>query len=176
MGGGSLKVELNAIPDEKTPIALTFHPYFNLNAFGAIDNHSLYINASKITKVDSEMVANGDIILTTNTPYDFSENKVIGSYPYDINYLLNGNFAAKAISNESGVVMEIYTNQKGLQFYTANELNTKSGKTGAYSPRAGFCLEPQNYANDVNIKSFPSPFVENGESYIWQAEYKFKTI
>lgn len=180
VGGGSLKLEITATPDGETPVSLTFHPYFNLNGEGAsLDGHNLKISSNYITKVDSELIANGETLDVNGTAYDFNEIKPLlkdieSVGGYDINYILQG--SATLESNITGIKLEITSNQKGLQLYTSEDLADIEGKSGVYSKRSAVCLEPQNYPNSVNVKSFPSPFIKNGETYKWVAEYKFSTV
>ena len=185
---GGLLVELFAISDKETPIALTMHPYFNLNGEGAgfIGNHLLEIDADFITLTDNDYACTGELLNVKNTPYDFKRPKPIGKnlnadFPqmikdggYDVNFVLNSNAKIKAIGDLSGVSLEIFTNQNGAQLYTSNSLNVKSGKSCEYKDWQAFCIEPQNYPNAVNISSFPTPFVKANENYYWQTEYLFK--
>lgn len=185
---GGLSVELFCTCDKETPIALTMHPYFNLNGEGngTIDNHVLLINSTSVTLTDGDYACTGEFLQVENTPYDFSKPKPIGrdvnskhaeivkDGGYDKNYILNDNSVIKAVGDLSGLSLEIFTNQKGVQFYTANSLSVTGGKSGKYLEKYGFCIEPQNYPNAVNIPSFPTPFVKPNEKYYWKTEYLIK--
>jgi len=98
---------------------------------------------------------------------------------YDHNYVLNDQdtgvrFIAKAKSPESGIVMDVFTDTPGVQFYAGNYISGPAGKGGAiYNERDGFCLETQYYPNCANYKHFPSPIVRAGEKYDSTTIYAF---
>lgn len=191
----AIDIKYEATTDKKTIINMTNHSYFNLsgNASKPITNDILYINADNFTPVDSTFMTTGEILPVTGTPMDFTTPKVIGKeidytdyaqlkygMGYDHNWVLNTagdvtKLAAKVISPESGISLEVYTNEPGIQVYTGNFLNgTVTGKKNiTYPKRAGICLETQHYPDSPNKPEWPSTFLEPGQTYKSECIYKF---
>ncbi len=186
-----LKLEYTATTDYSTIVNLTNHAYFNLNGEndGSILDNVIYINANYITPVNANLIPTGEFMPVKNTPFDFNQPKSIGQEinadneqikfcdGYDINYVLNDKGFRKiavAESLKTGIKMEVYTDNVGVQFYSGNFLNGAIGKSRtAYVKRSGFCLETQNFPNAINCPDFPSPILNEGETYKTTTEYRF---
>ena len=192
-----LKVEYWATTDQTTVVNLTHHSFFNLRGAGNgnINNHLLQINAPYYTPVDENLIPTGEIATVENTPMDFLKLTVIGkrvdtgfdqlkyALGYDHNYVLNQNlkgynYAAKVIESVSGRVMEVFTNEPGLQFYGGNFLDgTIIGKERKpYEHRAGFCLESQHFPDSPNKQHFPSTILTPAQKYYSVCIYKFSVL
>jgi aldose 1-epimerase len=186
-----------ASTDKDTVINLTNHSYFNLlgHDSGSILKHKLKLYADEFTVNDRYSIPTGEIRCVKGTPMDFTEFTEIGenidsNYEqivfgrgYDHNWILNVSgehpeLAAEVVEERSGRILEVYTTQPGVQFYSGNFLDGSDiGKDGAaYNHRAGFCLETQSFPNAMNIKHFPSPVLKAGETYNHTTIFKFKTI
>jgi aldose 1-epimerase len=182
----TLKLQCTATTDQPTVVNLTQHSYFNLAGQGNGDilNHVAYINAGQTTPVDAGLIPTGALADVTGTPFDFRTPTAIGARinqpdpllkyggGYDHNWVINkppGEFGLQARVTEptSGRVMEVWSNQPGLQFYTGNHLDGAfTGKGGKnYSRRSAFALEPQHYPNSPNQPAFPSVLLRPGETY-----------
>ncbi len=186
-----LKIDYVATTDECTIVNLTNHSYFNLNgeSNGSILDNVISIDADNITPVNKSLIPNGELMPVKNTPFDFNVAKPIGQDinekhiqleycdGYDINYALNGVGFRKIATAESiitGIKMEVYSDSKGLQLYSGNFLNGALGKSRTkYQKRSGFCLETQNYPNAINCPNFPSPILNEGQTFRTTTEYRF---
>ena len=183
-----LKIEYFAKSDADTPINLTNHAYFNLNGEGTGDvlGHKLALFADKITPVNEKLVPMGKYMPVIGTPFDFSTAKTIGKdinaeneqlaicSGYDVNFVkanARDPLIAEATGDKSGITMQVYTTEQGVQFYSGNFLNGVKGKSGVYAHRNGFCLETQKFPNAVNCKEYPSPVLKAGEEYKSTTEY-----
>jgi len=196
----ALQVEMSATTGATTIVNLVNHSYWNLEGHnsGNILGHELMLNASTYTPVDSTFIPIGTIDPVKHTPFDFTQakaigteiNQLIGNGPsdpggYDINLVLDGEYgemklAAKVKDYKSGRVMEIYTTDPGVQFYTGNFLDgSVKGKGGAfYRKHAAFCLETQKYPDSINNEGkqgWYSVILRPGEIYSHTDLYKFTT-
>ena len=183
-----LKIHFTAATDKPTPVNLTNHSYFNLagQGNGNILNHELMLNAGKFTPVNEELIPTGEIKSVANTPFDFTNPKPIGKDiaqikgGYDHNFVLTNydnslRFAAWVYEPTTGRIMEIYTTEPGIQFYTGNFLDgTITGKKGkVYQKHCGFCLETQHFPDSPNRLNFPSTILQPQEIYSQITVYKF---
>jgi len=182
-----LKIEYFAETDAPTVVNLTHHSYFNLRGHDAGDmlDHELYLNADRYTPADETLIPTGAIDPVAGTPLDFRRPQPIGARiaetngGYDHNFVLNKSnaaysLAARVTEPESGRVMEIFTTEPGMQFYTGNHLNGVAGKESAvYNAFAGFCLEAQHFPDSPNQPHFPSTVLRPGERYHQLTVHRF---
>ena len=190
----AIRIQYSATADAKTVINMTNHSYFNLsgNPSNPAIDHILYINASNFTPVDSTFMTTGEIASVEGTPMDFTTPKAIGQdienpyqqlrngKGYDHNWVLDtkGNvneLAAKLSCPSTGIAVEVYTNEPGIQIYTGNFLKGNVvGKNGvAYPCRASVCLETQHFPDSPNKPQWPSVLLEPGQKYYSECVYKF---
>lgn len=187
-----LKLDYTATSDKPTVLNLTNHSYFNLAGSGTVLQHEVTILADRFTPVDAGLIPTGELLPVKGTPFDFTQPTAIGAHiqdqnqqlalghGYDHNFVLNskgGRLAKAAVvyDPQSGRVMEVWTDQPGLQFYTGNFLDGKTvGKGGvAYPFRAAFCMETQHFPDSPNKPEFPSTELRPGQTYHTITIYKF---
>ena len=188
-------ITYHAVTNKPTVLNLTNHSYFNLsgNPSKAATDHILYVNADNYTPVDRTYMTTGEIVPVKDTPMDFITPKAIGQditkydfvqlkngNGYDHNWVLNTNgdvkqLSAKLTSPESGISLEVYTDEPGIQVYTGNFLDgTVKGKKGiVYNQRASVCLETQHYPDSPNKPQWPSVILEPGQTYNSECIFKF---
>ena len=189
-----LHIEYSAETDHETVLNLTNHSYFNLNGFGIVLGHRLRIDSDFYTEADPELLPTGRILPVEGTLMDFRQEKLIGkglmnpdnvlrmAGGYDHNYIVNGpthelRFAARARGEVSGIAMECWTTQPGVQFYTGNYIHedaARFGKKGArYPQHGGFCLETQHYPDSPHFPDFPSTVLSPGDRFHEETVYRF---
>ena len=192
-----LSVTYKATTDQSTIVNLTQHSYFNLSGdFNKeILDHEVVLNAASFLAVDATLIPTGEIKNVKGTPFDFTAPKKIGrditiedpqlkfGLGYDHCWVLTdqsseNKFVASAYDPESGRMLEVYSTEPGVQFYTGNFLDGSlaSKKGGFYKHRTGFCLETQHFPNAPNEPAFPSTVLNPNEVYESQTTYKLSVI
>ena len=189
----SLSIEYTATTDKETVLNLTNHSYFNLSGLKKdILGHEVTILADSIVPVDTTLIPTGKLRAVEGTPFDFRKPTVIGAGidktedeqiknggGYDHCWVLNRSEKglikfAKVKDPESGRVMEAFTTEPAVQFYTGNFLDGKlSGKGATFNKRFGLCLETQHYPDSPNQPQFPTTTLKPGETYHTTTMYKF---
>lgn len=191
----ALKIDYRATTDQPTLCNLTNHSYFNFTgAQRDILAHELMINADYMTPVDAGLITTGEFKPVAGTPFDFRKAKAIGKEidaddeqiaygpGYDHNWVLNKrgkemSLAAEVYEPTTGRVMQVHTNEPGLQFYAGNFLDGRfAGKGGTvYQQRFGFCLETQHYPDSPNKLQWPTTVLRPGETYQTSTVFRFST-
>ncbi len=190
----ALRIHYAAVADKPTVVNLTNHSYFNLKGDGDILGHLVTLNADVFTPVDAGLIPTGELKSVDGTPFDFRRARTPGERinqadeqlkigkGYDHNWILNrtpgvslGLAARVEEAGVSGRIMEIYTDQPGIQFYTGNFLDgSEKGKDGkVYNHRSGFCFETQHYPDSPNHPKFPSTLLRPGQKYETTTEFRF---
>jgi aldose 1-epimerase len=185
------RVDFSATTDKPTVVNIVHHSYWNLAgpAAGDVLAHELMLCADKYTPVDAGLIPTGELKDVKGTPLDFTKPAAIGARiaqvegGYDHNFVLRNQdgkvaLAARVVEPTSGRVMEVYTDQPGVQFYTGNFLDgTVKGKGGVvYRKHQGFCLETQHYPDSPNRKEFPSVVLRPGQTYRHAMIHRFSRV
>ena len=189
-----LVLDYSAVTDKPTVLNPTHHSYFNLSGDPTITilDHDLMIDADKITPVSDKLIPTGEFLDVENTPFDFREATKIGArinddneqlkygQGYDHNWVINNwdksvKLIASLYDQDSGRLMEVFSDQPGVQFYSGNFLDgTVQGKKGVkYGYRTALCLETQFFPDSPNQPNFPSTRLNPGEEYKQVTKYKF---
>ncbi len=198
LANNSIDIAYKATTDKPTYINMTNHSYFNLNGNPTepITNNILTVNAARYTPVDTTYMTTGEILEVKGTPMDFTVAKAVGDdiEKIDFDQIKNGNgydhnwvldtagddtqVAASLLSPTTGILLEVYTNEPGIQVYSGNFLDgTQTGKHGiVYQQRTGICLETQKYPDTPNKPEWPSALLNPGETYNSHCVFKFSTV
>jgi aldose 1-epimerase len=196
LAGPELRLVFDARTNQRTPLSLSAHPYFNLEASATPDclDHRIQIFAQAYLPTDKRQIPTGERRSVAGTPFDFTEPHAIGKRirvldqqlqygrGYDHYFILPDTdggtlqLAARAHAVGSGRILEILTTQPGLQFYTGNNLDgSTAGRQGLYRQSAGFAFEPQGFPNAPNQPDFPSTILQPGDLYHEEIIYRFRT-
>ena len=188
--GSALDIEYKAVATADTPVSFTNHSYFNLSDEEIALNHLLSVNSDFITPVNDTLIPTGELLSVSDTPFDFRKPQKVGlyiDYPhkqlkiaggYDHNFVLKnyGSYekVATLYAEDTGICMDVFTDNFGMQVYSGNFLNGAVGKNGRiYGKRAAICLETQGFPNAVNQVTFPSIIVKAGKTYSKRTTYAF---
>ena len=194
-GDSDFTVRYAAVTDAPTPVNLTHHPFFCLRGEGggSVESYEMEINASHFLPIDALSIPTGEIRPVEGTPFDFRTPHLIGerigdddeqlrnARGYDHNWCLDRRspsgveFACRVSDPASGRVVEVWTDQPGMQFYSGNFFaGAENGSNGKpLSFRSSLALEAQRYPDAVNHPEFTPSLLRPGETYSQTTVYKF---
>ena len=196
LSSNALSIHYEAVTDQPTVVNLTNHAYFNLGGYasGKVFDHVMRFDADRYIPTDGDLVPTGEIRSVENTPFDFREPKTVGK-DFDLTWedlKLAGGYdhcvcftdgetkepvlRVEAYDPNSGRLMQVYTNQPCMQFYTANFLNNPEHPLkGGYpqSLQSAFCMETQKMPDAINHSDFDNTVLRPGEKYDYTTIYKF---
>ena len=193
---GELSIRYEAITDKRTIINLTNHTYFNLGGYasGKIYEHILWLDADTYLPTDDTLIPTGEIRSVEGTPFDFRLPKKIGrdinlhdndliiagGYDHCLNFVggetKRPKLRAKVLHENSGRVMEMYTNQPCVQFYSGNFLTNDKypfKNNCSQNKQMAFCLETQHMPDSINHENFTNVILNPEEKYDYTTIYKF---
>ena len=174
-----LCIKFMAKSDKDTVFAPTYHPYFNLSGEGNIYDTLLKINSQEYAVADKENITTGEMKSVKGTMFDFSDFTPIGkgllsdekeiklAGGYDHCFSVKDEYMASAYDKKTGIMMDIFSNLKGLQLYTTN---VPSGQ-GRFFKHSAFCLEPQFFPCALNIDNFEKPILPAGKPVEYYIKY-----
>ena len=191
----AVKISYEATTDKTTVINLTNHSYFNLNGIGSgnILNHIVQIKAANFTPVDENLIPTGEIKPVVGTPFDFllpteigkrideKNEQILFGKGYDHNFVLDKHEInqpiATIVGDISGIKMEIFTSEPGIQFYSGNFMNGANEEIGGQKDlnRSAFAMETQHFPDSPNKPQFPTTVLKPGEVYKSLTIYRFKS-
>ncbi|ELT90176.1 hypothetical protein CAPTEDRAFT_223938 [Capitella teleta] len=194
-----LQINMTAVAKKKaTPINLTSHPYFNLAGKGSIADHHVTIFADYYNPGNPDVTPTGEIAPVSGTIFDFTSSRRLGDVlhnvsvdnvtpGYDHNFCVRGatgrrriaevNFAFRVHEPETGRLMQVFSNQPGLMFYTGNFISVEKGKGGqSYGMHGAFCMEPQGYPDAINQENFPDCVLYPGSTYVNEMAFRFSVL
>lgn len=185
----TLQIQYDAVSDADTIVNLTNHSYFDLSGCGKAMEQTLQINAERYLELGEGTLPTGRALSVEGTPFDFRTPKPVcrdidadhsqinAGAGYDHNFCLSGPHAAVLQSDVTGIRMDTFTDMPGVQLYSGNFLDPRSGKNGSRIERRGaVCLETQLYPNAMNCYGFPSPVLHAHQHMHSETCYKFSVI
>jgi aldose 1-epimerase len=192
----ALRISYSASTDKSTPVNLTNHSYFNLNGLsrGTVLNHLVEIHADEYIPINTDSIPLGPFEAVKDGPFDFRTARTIGQQidqeqeqlkngnGFDHTFVLNAHggdeVVAIAIGDLTGIKMEVFTDQPGIQFYTGNfmdgENTIKGGQKDEY--RTAFCMETQHFPDSPNQSGYPSTLLKPGERFESFTAYRFTVV
>lgn len=186
-----LNIRYTGVSDQDTVLNVTNHTYFNLNGThsSSVFNHKVWIDSDTITEIDGDLIPTGNYLPVENTPFDFRQEAILKEtvnytneqircgQGYDHNFVLNGKGYRKAATLSSPIThirVTCFTDQPGLQLYTANDLTARNGKYGdTLRNHSGVCLETQHFANAINTPHFPTVVLKKNQRFYSATSYRF---
>lgn len=176
----TFEIIFEATSDKDTVWAPTSHIYFNMNGeVGDATSNILTINADGYTPTRQDLIPTGEIAPVKGTPYDFTKAMVIEdgvkkTGGYDVNFVLNGEYAASIKGDKTGLEMQVYTDMPCLQIYSGmGDMGGVQGKSKLYYAKEGIAIEPQFAPNAINMQGFKKPLLKRGQTQQYYIKLKF---